>query len=218
MATLLIRCVGPMQSWGYKSAFELRNTQPEPTKSGIIGLLCAALGRDRSEPLTDLTALKMGVRVEAAGVLAYDYQTALAVAKADGSRPDTQTSQRGYLSDAAFWVGLEGQTDTLKILHKALLNPVWPIFLGRKSYLPSIPVVANDVTQAISESSLAVALKQAPHLGANDSELRKFILECGVNENPTNERDDVPVSFVFDRRTFTSRYIKETWEAADVPE
>ena len=59
MATLLLRLQGPMQSWGTTSRFDERDTQLEPSKSGVLGLLCAALGRNRSEPVQDLAALRM---------------------------------------------------------------------------------------------------------------------------------------------------------------
>ena len=54
MPTLLMRLAGPMQSWGTGSRFDERDTQLEPSKSGVVGLLCAALGRDRAEPVDDL--------------------------------------------------------------------------------------------------------------------------------------------------------------------
>jgi CRISPR system Cascade subunit CasD len=66
---LLIPCVGPMQSWGTRSRFQERDTEREPSKSGLIGLICAALGRDRNETVEDLAALKMAVRVDREGKL-----------------------------------------------------------------------------------------------------------------------------------------------------
>mgnify|MGYP000599216911 CR=1 FL=1 len=44
MATLLLRLAAPLQAWGADSKFETRKTGREPTKSGVIGLLAAALG------------------------------------------------------------------------------------------------------------------------------------------------------------------------------
>ena len=75
MPTLLIRLQGPLQSWGTRSRFDHRDTWPYPTKSGVVGLLAAALGRDRREDVSDLAALRMGVRVDRKGVLKVDYQT-----------------------------------------------------------------------------------------------------------------------------------------------
>lgn len=75
MATLLLRLAGPMQAWGTTSRFDERDSGLEPSKSGVLGLVCAALGRDRSEPLDDLATLKMSVRVDREGLLMRDYQT-----------------------------------------------------------------------------------------------------------------------------------------------
>ena len=49
MSTLLLRLAGPMQSWGTQSRFTIRDSGLEPSKSGVIGLLCAALGKPRTE-------------------------------------------------------------------------------------------------------------------------------------------------------------------------
>lgn len=49
MSTLLLRLAGPMQSWGTDSKFDVRRTQREPSKSGVIGLIAAALGIPRQD-------------------------------------------------------------------------------------------------------------------------------------------------------------------------
>src|SRR5262245_60630235 len=108
MSTLLLRLSGPMQSWGVQSRFSHRDTGLEPSKSGVLGLACAALGRSRDASLDDLRALRLGVRVDREGRIARDFHTALEVIKADGSRPATVVSHRFYLADAVFLAGLEG--------------------------------------------------------------------------------------------------------------
>jgi len=45
MSVLLLRLAGPLQSWGDSSRFATRGTRREPTKSGVIGMVAAALGR-----------------------------------------------------------------------------------------------------------------------------------------------------------------------------
>lgn len=75
MGTLLLRLAGPLQAWGYDSKFETRRTGREPTKSGVTGLLAAALGRKRDEAIDDLLALHFGVRVDKEGELLHDYHT-----------------------------------------------------------------------------------------------------------------------------------------------
>ena len=139
MSTLLLRLSGPMQSWGTTSRFDERDTGLEPSKSGVIGLLCAALGRDRTKPLDDLARLRMGVRVDREGVLSRDFQTATGVAgKAQLGR--TVVSPRFYLADAKFLVGLQGADEALlATLHTALAQPVRHLALGRRSFPPGEP-------------------------------------------------------------------------------
>ena len=80
MPTLLLRLVGPMQSWGTTSRFDQRDTGKEPSKSGVIGLLAAAMGIDRENwtDLEPLTHLSMGIRHDRPGMPKRDYQTAAA--------------------------------------------------------------------------------------------------------------------------------------------
>ncbi len=44
---LSLRLEGPLQSWGFDSQYNRRNTGLMPTKSGIAGMCCAALGLPR---------------------------------------------------------------------------------------------------------------------------------------------------------------------------
>ena len=78
MATLLLRFAAPLQSWGMDSKFETRKTNREPTKSGVVGLLAAALGIGREEPekLGPLNQLRFGVRVDQEGEFLVDYHAA----------------------------------------------------------------------------------------------------------------------------------------------
>ena len=150
MDTLLLRLAGPMQAWGTQSRFLERDTGLEPSKSGVLGLLCAALGRPRPEPLDDLATLLTGVRVDREGTIERDYHTALKVAKAsnqadDKGSWDTVVSVRYYLADADFLVGLEGDDRALLArLDAALAAPRWPLALGRKAFPPGVPVRLPD--------------------------------------------------------------------------
>jgi len=214
---LLIPCVGPMQSWGTRSRFQERDTEREPSKSGVIGMLCAALGRDREKPLDDLDGLSMGVRVDREGKLSKDFQTAQNVAVASGGSPQDLLSNRQYLSDAAFLVGLEGESSLLKSLHNALKKPVWPLSLGRKSYVPSIPFYSEDglleraaLRDALASAPLLITEKEydrrikAEEQGRGDARIR-LVLESA---EPTHERrSDQPVSFALGKRLFHTRFV-----------
>ena len=136
--TLLLQLAGPMQSWGFRSRFDNRDTGLEPTRSGVIGLLCAAQGRGRDTDLCEFESLGMGVRVDVPGRMAFDYHTAQSVWRGSDA---TTVSERYYLADARFLVGLQtDDVDLLRKLETALRAPVWPLFLGRKSFVPSLPV------------------------------------------------------------------------------
>ncbi|MFW0768389.1 type I-E CRISPR-associated protein Cas5/CasD, partial [Trabulsiella odontotermitis] len=59
MTALLLRLAGPLQSWGTSSRFSRRGTDRVPSKSGVVGLLAAAQGRRRTDPLEELLGLRM---------------------------------------------------------------------------------------------------------------------------------------------------------------
>lgn len=108
MATLLLRLAAPLQSWGSDSKFETRKTDREPTKSGVVGLLAAALGlrRDDTEGLARLNGLRFAVRADQEGSLLVDFHTAK-------SRDTSYVTYRHYLQDAVFLAGLESEDEAL---------------------------------------------------------------------------------------------------------
>ena len=168
MPILLLRLEGPLQSWGGRSRWDVRDTQPEPSKSGVIGLLSCALGYGRGDRRIEALdrALRFGVRVEAPGHVLEDYQTITGYLptadgryKYDGSTmssslsklqesgdatPATIISPRFYLEDAAFLVALTARipenTEPLEQAAAAVKNPRWPLFLGRKACVPTRPI------------------------------------------------------------------------------
>lgn len=208
MATLLLRCVAPLQSWDAQSRFGVRTTGREPSKSGIVGLLCAALGRPRTTPVTDLAALRMGARADKEGVILRDWHTAMNVLKAGGGIKVTETSTRYYLSDAAFLVGLEGDKSLLQLLYAALQNPYWLIFLGRKACPPSLPPYLPD---GLKDESLLAALKDYPWLGSDryyyEHKLDERVRLVLDDDNGSQVRYDHPISFEKGNRQFAPRRV-----------
>ncbi|HEY6873897.1 MAG TPA: type I-E CRISPR-associated protein Cas5/CasD [Geobacteraceae bacterium] len=217
---LLIPCVGPMQSWGTRSRFQERDTEREPSKSGVIGMLCAALGRDRSEPVDDLAALRMGVRIEREGKLEKDFQTAQDVAVAGGNTTQNLLSNRYYLADAAFLVGLEGPSELLKSLHDALVRPKWPLFLGRKSYVPSDPFFLTDGLQdnvtlqdALLGFRFLITQEELQHrldaVKKGRVDKIRFVVEADAVTHEV--RNDQPKSFALGQREFRQRYVATSY-------
>ena len=76
MTVVAFRLAGPLQSWGSRSRFVRRETEKAPTKSGVLGLVAAAKGIRRTDPLESLLGLRFGVRVDQPGQLVRDFQTA----------------------------------------------------------------------------------------------------------------------------------------------
>lgn len=145
MAVLLLKLEGPLQSWGSNSRFTKRKTQHEPTKSGVIGLLAAALGRRRGDPIDDLTTLRFGVRIDQPGSYEQDFQTEHTRIWNKETRhwdfkDSLPLSQRYYLSDAVFVAAFEGSSEFVHACAGALEHPVFPLYLGRRSCPPSCKV------------------------------------------------------------------------------
>jgi len=217
--TLLLRLEGPMQSWGYRSRFDYRDTALEPTRSGVIGLISAAMGIARGEDISPFDAVRMGVRVDSEGRPERDYHTAggdryepreYGVVKADGSGADTVVSYRDYLADAIFTVGLESDDmNLLSAIEGALRNPRWSLFLGRKSFcLSEHPLSASQppIVQAPLKDALegaAFSLRCKPWRGALTSRL--------ILETPDGERTQNDWPLCFRERRFKPRLIHTTY-------
>ncbi len=206
--TLLLQLVGPMQAWGHRSRFDNRDTGLEPTRSGVVGLLCAALGWQRDADLTPFEALKMGVRVDKPGHVALDYHTAQRDDGTTARREGNATvSSRYYLADARFLVGLEGDLEWLQRLETALKNPKWPLFLGRKSFPSALPVA-----RGIEEGDVKTVLENAPWVALVEREKRraasalslKLVLET---TEPADGEAILDVPRDFERRRYGVRYL-----------
>jgi len=214
MPTLLLRLVGPMQSWGTTSRFDHRDTGKEPSKSGVVGLLAAAMGIDRENwtDLEPLTRMAMGVRHDRPGEPKRDYQTAQGIISADGKKVHaTAVTTREYLADAAFLVGLESDDcDLLEGTHAALRDPHWPLALGRKSYVPSESIWIEG---GLQDTPLRDALAQWPWLAS----LRKWeepperLLASFESEDGSGLlKMDQPLSSFAERRCGV-RYVRSEW-------
>ncbi len=200
-----------MQSWGTQSRFRYRDTGMEPSKSGVIGLLCAALGRHRSSAVIDLASLSMGVRVDREGSLQLDFHTAGAGYDRGGTGI---VSRRYYLADASFLVAIEGDEKLLERLDEALLRPVWQLCLGRKAFVPSRDVRASieqPGSSALQPGSIRDVLASWPARRRREDAPLRLVLE-GEGEGATEARSDVPLSFA--DRTFATRYVKTDWMEA----
>ena len=201
MSTLLLRFAAPMQAWGADSRFDIRKTNREPTKSGVVGLLAAALGLQRDAPLNELTALRMGVRVDREGVLLRDFHMV------HGEKSSYVTT-RYYLCDAVFLVGVFSEDDVLmRRLEEAARRPAFPLFLGRRSCPPE-----GRVCLGLKEMTLEDALTSEPSLAVHgafqQTEQLRMVLE---DPRGTARLRDMPISFSLFDRQYGYRAAREIW-------
>jgi len=221
IAYLVLMLDGPLQSWGFASRFERRTTGLHPTKSGVIGLLCAAMGLAKGSPeehevLPEFSASMMTSIViprkspSGDGVLPLlrleDYHTVGDTRRASGKmNPDAVLTRREYLLDARFGVILQGPRDVLERAAAALDDPIWGVWLGRKNCIPAEPV----------NRGLFEAKEQAVHELIGERSIEEFTYVAEVTEfnEGTDSLNDQPVSFGdgtssgVDRRRFALRRI-----------
>jgi CRISPR system Cascade subunit CasD len=203
--TLFLRLEGPMQSWGERAHWSVRDTAPEPTKSGVVGLLACALGLNSDDDLRHLSQqIQIGVRCDRPGEPLTDYHTVVDGVMLEGKvRSSTVLSWRHYLCDASFLVAAQAAPDLIARLAEAVQNPHWPIFLGRKSCPPSrTPFVGVG-----DYASLEAALEALPLLSDQEADTThaRGVIECRPAEG-VRRRDEVDSH---SRRTFLPRYTRD---------
>lgn len=171
MRFLIFRLYGPMAAYGDIAVGEKRPAFPHPTRSGVLGLLGAALGVDRHQ---DDALAKLhhgyGVATRLDGVDGYlsDFHTVEAARdvavnryvklhghapryraeELDATRNDEKgnvtLSRRDYHLDTQSVVAVWAQNDhaphALEHLAAHLKQPVFVLYLGRKSCPPALPL------------------------------------------------------------------------------
>jgi len=187
-----------MQAWGnQESKFVIRRTTDAPTKSGVLGLLCAAMGVPRVEAsrerLPRLVALQMAVRCDRPGIHWWDYHTVgagMRMRTAEGGmKADTMLTRREYLCDASFLVVLQGDPPVIEELAGALRNPVWPLYLGRKCCPVSRPVAEAE---SVTCSDLLSALAFLPWRPRYEGDEVPESVDCLFDWVPTAQESEAP--------------------------
>jgi CRISPR system Cascade subunit CasD len=227
-ATLAILLDGPLQSWGVDSRYQQRDTAAFPTKSGIIGLLAAALGIDKHAPneatlLAPYVALRLTVLRSPSGVPkrsgrltdfhtvggGYDsaagWQRLSISRRATGGPADTVITRRSYLTDSAFVALLEGDRTVLATAADALSDPCWGLWFGRKACIPAAPLAPTiEATPQAAFDALRRRFGLAPcPLESFDRQVEKLPAEMASD---AFYQPDQPKSF--GNRSFVSRPIR----------
>ena len=242
-ATLVLRLAGPLQSWGRTSQANRRETANAPSKSGVVGLLAAARGTRRHEPIDDLLGLQLGVRIDRPGTVLRDFHTvsdyrgqpllSAAVNAKGQQKPSTgkdrsnlvRVTQRFYLQDAVFVGAARGKFDLMSLLARAVRRPAFPLALGRRSCVPTQPlVIGQDGRRAeLWETSIIDTLKTVPWQGAEvrerapDAPPARIVRLAAIVDAQVAPGDysedvaDVPLSFDQKRREFRERPVSHIW-------
>ena len=206
MTVLLLRLAGPLQAWGDSSRFSRRDTRMFPTKSGVLGLLAAADGRRRTDPIEDLAGLRFGIRVDQPGSLLRDFQTAINW----DTGQSMPLSYRYYVADAAFLAGVEGDRPLLEGLAQKVGMPRFPLYLGRRSC-----PVTEPVSRGLHETTLEQALRDHEWEASpwyrrkqpRDVSLEIYLDAAANESHPVETRRDVPISFARERREYGWREV-----------
>lgn len=209
---LAIRLEGPLQAWGSASQYNRRLTDLLPSRSAVTGMLCAALGLDRgSAEEADFLREMASVRMLAVAVprrtggtalpvrRLEDYHTVQDTAKADGGLKDCHITRRQYLLDAAFRIFLSGSRALLEKAGAALQDPVWGLWLGRKSCIPTAPVFAGIF--ADEQTAVAACVPEGLDGCLRSRDALSFA-------EGTDSVADMPLSFASSARAFALRRVR----------
>lgn len=212
---LLMWLEAPLQSWGHDSKFGRRDTLNFPTKSGVFGMLCCALGAggEQRELLEELADLNMQVfsfipaKREREPLLrdfhmvgsGYNdrepWENLLIPKTSEGKKAvggGTKLTYRYYLQDAHFAVILHVAEEVLvERLANALQNPVWDLYLGRKNCAPTDFIYRGLFAMEEGAQNHAFSIAQE----------KKLIEDFRVLDGPYQEQgevltlNDIPIQF-----------------------
>lgn len=209
---------GPLQSWGADSRFGRRDTLPFPTRSGVLGMLCAALGKggEQKEWLAHMRNYKQeAIAYERKqprrrfrprpGMLAdfhmvgsgYDrndkWQSLMIPKTSEGKAPvgtGARLTWRYYLQDMAFAVLAEFPDNEIEAVAAAFADPVWAICLGRKCCVPS------DLIWRGAYSTPEQATEVANAIAKTKDRIATFrVIEGSMPGGETTIIADVPINF-----------------------
>lgn len=219
---LLLWLEAPLQSWGHDSKFGRRDSLDFPTKSGVLGLLCCALGAagEQNEWLEIWANRDMAVQAfvpeDKAGKpmnrepllrdfhmvgSGYDdkdpWQSLLIPKTSDGKKAvggGAKMTYRFYVQDMAYAVALQAPQAELEQVQQALQNPVWDLYLGRKNCVPT-DFVARDIF-----ASKEAAFTKAKEIALEKNRALSFSVEQGEHDGEQLTLNDVPLQFGTQKR------------------
>ncbi|NLF15233.1 MAG: hypothetical protein GX597_25870, partial [Anaerolineaceae bacterium] len=101
-------------------------------------------------------------------------------------------------------------------LYNALRDPVWPLYLGRKAFVPGEPVWLEDGLQAGTDLNAALDLQSYPWLGPAHRPRPKQLRLVVEDLQGSEVRPDQPLSFA--PRSFAPRHVRTLFVDVKEPE
>lgn len=168
---LILKLKGPLQSWGAHTYEDYRPSNLFPTQSGVLGLLAACLGIERSDNerlqaldrsvelavRADQMTTENGQRLTPTKIT--DFHTVMDARKVDGKvNKYPVVSRREYLCDAEFTFALRESAEpsiSLDELEAAAQKPYYTPFLGRRACPLARPLREARLTAESFEHALA---------------------------------------------------------------
>ena len=212
---LIFQLYAPLASWGGQAVGQERPSDDNPSRSALLGLIAAALGirrddEDNHQALSN--ACRFGVKLLAPGLVLRDFHTIqvppstkkqkhLFTRRDELQEPKigTMLSYRSYRQDAFCIVAVTIDSETFSPvrLQKALLEPVFPLYLGRKSCPPALPLNPQLIQSANLREALDayVVYGMSPQL---DHKKPRYYWEAkmnaGMDHNYRSTRYDQPIN------------------------
>lgn len=225
MKYLVLYLKGPLQAWGANSRFDLRETMPYPTKSGIFGMLLAASGdsgpqreilaRMGDSPMEVFTFKSEGndpgrlcdFHMVGNGFNENDrWQSLMIPRKSDGTKAvggGAKRTYRYYLQDKTFAVLLRFPDDLAEKFAAAMVDPVYDLYLGRKCCAPAALIFQGEYDDETGALQKIQVLAEQDHLSPV---LR--VREADSQQPDAILLNDVPVVFGL-HKVYRDRWVVE---------
>ena len=209
---ILLQLEGVLQSWGEHSRFDYRDSANFPTKSALVGMIGCVMGIQRGEKrLEEISKhIRLAVRCDRPGKMYVDYHTVTAENKilnaAGKPRCDTIVTHRTYLQDASFLVAIQTGTELAQEIVCSFQNPCWPVYLGRRCCIPSVPVFRRlaEEYHSLEEAMTSEPLSKSSQDRGEIPEM--LFYEAESTDGSGYDRTDEIISAK--GRCFTSRRVK----------
>lgn len=186
--TLALHLSGPLQSWATTALVKTRvDTDRAPKAKAIRGMLAACYGIPRGQEYPkSIQEAKINIVTLNSGSVIRDFQIIsnrageeeylnrigqimargrttskdYKVAVADNNGGNSIV-RRTYLGDASFLVLITGATpNDTDLLNRALLDPVWSPYLGKRAFSPTFPFMLGYVESNNAENEAKERLSE----------------------------------------------------------